>query len=63
MHVKKFYPWTMSRSWAVWDGQAKPHSLWIFRSDAEEMAARLATLDPEPRRSRPLPLSPQEDQR
>ncbi len=62
MQVNRFYPWTMYRHWATWDGQTKPHSLWIFRADAEEMAARLATLAPELRSSRPLHPSTQEDE-
>jgi hypothetical protein len=54
MHVDKFYPRRLQRSWAVMDSNGRPHSLWIYHSDAQEMENRLANLWPVPSTYRPL---------
>jgi len=55
MHVERFYSKCLDRHWSVADGAVggvrdngggRPHSLWLSREDAEEMAYRLEGLAP-----------------
>jgi hypothetical protein len=63
MHVERFYPKRLHRHWSVADGAlgalrlnglGSPHSLWVFKADAEEMAYRLESLIPIERAYTPL---------
>jgi hypothetical protein len=63
MHVERFYPRQMHRHWSVADGAlggvrenglGRPHSLWVFKADAEEIAYRLESLTPTERAYQPL---------
>jgi len=63
MHVERFYPRRLHRHWSVADGAlgairpnglGRPHSLWVFKADAEEMAYRLENLIPTERAYKPL---------
>ena len=67
MHVERFYPKRMHRHWSVADGAlgglradgfGKPHSLWVHKADAEEMAYRLASLPPSESTYRLMNASP-----
>jgi hypothetical protein len=50
MHTEEFYPHRLHRKWSVTDGavcgvradsKGRPHSLWVFKADADEMRWRL----------------------
>lgn len=60
MHIDRFYPRTMHRYWAVMDTNGKPHSLWIYRTDAQELEHRLADLSPVQLAYTPLKITKEE---